>query len=232
MNGIALISSDASQKVISGIKKFGLEPLAVPRTDLVDRRISSHPDIQLFPFRKKIFCHPDTDKKFLSRLDKYIETVLCGTHLSEKYPEDVPYNIAFTGTHALHLFSSADPTVRKHLEENKISLIKIKQGYAKCSVLTVNEKKIITSDTGIHNSAISGGLDSILIEKGFVLLSGHDYGFIGGASGSYENNILLTGHIDNHPDKTSILGSIESSGKKTVFLSNEPASDIGSIFII
>ena len=145
---------------------------------------------------------------------------------------DIPYNIVCTGNTAIHKIECTPPEIKKYFTENNINLINTSQGYSKCSTLIVNDKSIITSDNSIHKIAIANGIDSLLITPGFIDLPGYDYGFIGGASGQFNNTIMLTGKIDQHPDCNLITNFIKNKGMDISFLSENSAKDIGSILII
>jgi hypothetical protein len=63
-------------------------------------------------------------------------------------------------------------------------------------------------------------------------LPGHQYGFIGGASGKIsENEILFFGDITAHQDYKKIAGFIEKHGCKIISL-NFPLTDFGGIIPI
>ena len=58
--------------------------------------------------------------------------------------------------------------------------INVSQGYSKCSLCIVNENSVITEDDGIAEVLKRHNMDVLKISAGDVLLSGLDYGFLGG----------------------------------------------------
>jgi len=231
MKYFALVDPFLKPEAVKSLKHLDIEPLTVPRTQLVDKPISGHPDIQVFLHRSTAFVHPDIDKNFLNRLGNYCDIKIGITRLSDKYPGDIAYNIAATEKSAFHKKDSADLIIKDYLEKNDISIIEVKQGYSKCSTLIINEKSIITSDNSINNEALKNGFDSLLISPGYIALPGYKYGFIGGASGKFNNSIILTGRIDHHPDRDKIYSFIETAGCNVKLLTDEPALDTGSLLI-
>ena len=231
MNYFALIDPALPPAALKKLKQLEIEPLPVPRTSLVDKPISGHPDIQVFLHHGTAFVHPDIDKSFLRKLDRYCNLKIGQTHLTADYPGDIPYNIAVTGLFAFHKKNATDPFVRDYLDDNDILFIDVRQGYSKCSTLPVNDVSIITSDNSIHKEAVKNGFDSLLITPGYISLPGYKYGFIGGATGKFRNSILFTGEIDLHPDRDNIYSFIETRGLSITILSAEPALDTGSLLI-
>ncbi|HPF05411.1 MAG TPA: hypothetical protein PK293_05190 [Spirochaetota bacterium] len=231
MKYFALIDPSLAPEAVKKLKLLDIEPLAVPRTDLVDKPLSGHPDIQVFLHRGIAFFHPDIDKNFLKRLSSYCDIRIGTTRLSDKYPGDIAYNIAATEEYAFHKKNAADEIIKDYFEDNNIPIIEVKQGYTKCSTLIIDERRIITADSSIHNAALQAGFNSLLIKPGYIALPGYQYGFIGGASGKFKNRIIFTGRIDHHPDREKIYSFIETAGCSIEILSDDPALDTGSLLI-
>jgi len=101
-----------------------------------------------------------------------------------------------------------------------------------CSTLIVDDNSIITADNGIHEKALNNKLNSLLISPGNIDLPDYNYGFIGGASGSDNESIFLTGSLENHKDKKKIEIFIKEQNKNIIYLSSKKIIDIGSIFIL
>ncbi len=231
MKHFALIDPRLSGKVISGLKHLDIEPFPVPLTPLVEPPVSGHPDIQIFIHEGVSFVHPVADTGFLKVLGALCDIKYGSTKLSMKHPGDIAYNIAVTGRYAIHRNKYTDPVINEYLESRNLTRLDVRQGYSKCSTLIVDSCGIITADRSIHTAATENGIDSLLINPGYIKLPGYKYGFIGGASGRFENLILFTGNIDHHPDRELIYCFIESRGLSVKLLSDEPALDAGSILI-
>jgi len=231
MQSTAIISPDMTDEMRSSLKAHNIEPVILPGTDRIAVPVSGHPDMQIFIHADTLFCHPDIDSSFLKKVDSRINIVQCGTRLSSTYPGDIPYNIACTGGAAFHRTDATEPFIRKYLNDSSVELVHVRQGYSRCSSCIISPEALITADRGIHQKAMEHGLASLLIEPGHVALPGYRYGLIGGASGMTGDTVFFTGTVRGHPDYLRIMEFIENSGKGVVFLSDDPAIDLGSILI-
>ncbi len=232
MNKAAIIDPRTPADVTGNLSAMGFKIIPIPLTNRTAEPISGHPDIQLFIHGRNAFVHPSAPPDFISSIAEYCKVTICKTELTAAYPGDVAYNVLCTGNIALHRADSTEPSIKQYFPDNNINLINTNQGYTRCSTLIVDDKSIITADRSIHKSGIDAGIHSLLIEPGYIDLPGYDYGFIGGASGNYDNKILLTGRIDHHPDFIRISDFIEMRGIELKILSENRAVDTGSILII
>ncbi len=231
MKKYAIIGSGVSKQITKGLIRHDIEPVKLPGTELIEKPLTGHADLQVFLCRERIFCHPDIDRSFLKRIEPLLEIVICKTSLSKKYPLDIPYNIADTGKSVICARKYMDPEIMDYLRVHEREFVDVRQGYAKCSTMIVSEHAIITSDPSIHGAAVKSGITSLKISTGHISLPGYNHGFIGGASGMWGEHIYITGDITDHPDYRNIIEFIECQGGIMVCLSDERAADIGSILI-
>ena len=229
MNRIAIINPETPDNIIRNLNKMDIKTIKISFTELVEKPLQGHPDLQIFISGNRLFCHRDISTVFLKEIEKYAEIIICSTSLSNLYPEDIPFNIACTGTTAFHLLQKTDNTVREYLSNNGVNLVDVKQGYSKCSTLIVDENSIITSDIALHRAAENSGLTSLNVSHGFINLPGYKYGFIGGSSGKLDRMIFLTGTIHHHPDNKQIIEFINKCGSEIIILTKDKIIDIGSI---
>lgn len=232
MDRIAIINPDTPVEIIDNLKKMGIEPVFIPKTDRVDRPLAGHPDIQIFVHDNRVFCHPDISATFITRIERHADVTLCSTPLSRAYPADVVYNIASAGPWAFRHPAGSDPLVEEYLRSRSIAAVGVSQGYAKCSTLIVDDTSIITADASIHRAATSRGIGSLLISAGHIDLPGYQYGFIGGATGLCENMVLCAGSLSRHPDYGMIEDFVVERHKKIVPLGRMAAVDLGTIFVV
>jgi len=92
MDAWAIIDPRLDEECIRNLKWYGFGVIAAPLTDLVDKPISGHPDIQMFIHGKNLFVHPDMDKRFIKKIEKYVNVIQCSTKLRKNYPDDISYN--------------------------------------------------------------------------------------------------------------------------------------------
>ena len=112
---------------------------------------------------------------------------------------------------------------------NGIAAVHVKQGYAKCSSMTVGDA-VITADTGIYRAAISHGLDALLISPGGVGIEKYGTGFIGGASGALcRGKTAVFGNILSHTDGEKMLAFANARGEEIISLGESELFDYGGI---
>ncbi len=162
--------------------------------------------------------------------DRWFKASDIEAKLSDKYPCDVLLNVASLGNTLICNPSTCAKEILDYANKTGMNVIKVKQGYTKCSTLIVNDHAIITEDEGIYKTVLESNqsIDALLIKKGYVSLPGYDYGFIGGASVVIDKNVFFFGAIQNHPDYDKIKLFLDSQGKEIIQLSNDkPLLDIG-----
>ncbi len=228
----AIINPETPPGVLEKLRDHVGEILFVPPSDDVAPPLKGHADLQLFICHDKIFCRCDMPSSFIKSLRAWGEVYLCHERPGPAYPEDIPFNVAFTGAAAFHRIDKTEKDIVEHLSRKGIPLINVAQGYSRCSTCIVSEKHIITADAGIDAAAKKAGIESLLIEAGHVRLPGYRYGFIGGASGLCEDRLFLTGSLESHPHGKAMKSFIARAGVEIVSLSEGPLIDVGSIFFI
>lgn len=193
--------------------------------------VKSHVDMSLY-YDGLRFVSSVESYEFYRSILKNKEIIKGNTTLTKKYPEDISYNVCFTGKYAIGNTKHIDGKLLKYIESRDIEIIDIKQGYANCSICQVDESSVITSDLGIYDTLKYKELDVLLIEKGHINLFDLNYGFIGGASGKLsEDEIAFFGNIKLHPNGEEIVDFIEKKGKKAISLSEGRLCDYGSCIV-
>ncbi len=148
------------------------------------------------------------------------------------YPLDCGLCAAISGNNILYCDKSADRKLLQMATAYGYSLLRVPQGYTKCSCAILADGAIITSDAGIERVTRAAGIDTLLISAGHVDLPGYNYGFIGGASGLCGNTLYFAGRIEDHPDYETIKDFSEKHGTELVSLGDEKLYDVGSLLFI
>ncbi len=197
--------------------------------------VSAHPDMLIFPIvdEKVIFTH----SHYLKECEKAFhgagfEIIPISEKVSEKYPNDILLNAAQIGNYIFGKKANISASIISYAEKNGLDMVDIKQGYAKCSICTVSENAIISSDTSVFKAAEGLNIEVLKINESGVSLKGYDRGFIGGASGNDGKNVFFCGDINNHPDGEKIIKFCNLHSKNAVSLSDEALYDVGTIFFI
>ncbi len=220
----------------NALNKRGFKTLELPPFSALSESVSSHPDMLIF-LGDKIFCHIDYYKATKDVLDiisdvSGMEIFFSSENINEKYPSDILFNAVKLGNYIFGRTDSMSELIKNYADQNKTTLVNVKQGYTKCSVCKVSEGAIITADEGIAKAAEKHGIDVLKISQGHIGLDGCNYGFIGGASGNDGANTYFCGNIDLHPDGEAIKSFCKAHGRPAVSLGANQLYDVGTIFFI
>ena len=202
-----LLSKNADVQLINEFS----EVILVDKTASVYDTVSCHPDIY--------YCRlPGSD----------VFSAFPG-EIGEKYPQNIGFNAVCLDKYFIHNLKYTNLRLLEYVKKLGLIPINVKQGYTKCSCVVVDGSSIITADEGIYAvlSAISD-IDVLKISEGHVLLSGFDYGFLGGASGRVVDTLYFHGDITKHPDYSLISDFVLSRNIKMKWF-DFPLTDIGSI---
>lgn len=212
-----IINHQASKEIISFFEVRGYDIHSFYGSKAYEA-VRHHPDLYLF-YDGDLFVEPSVN----------MDGIKC-SEIGFEYPDHVKYNVAKVGQHFICNPQYLDETLFQYLDD-QYTLIAVKQGYAKCSTLVVDETSIITSDKGIYKAVLDQGLDALLIRPGYISLPGLSYGFIGGSGVRFENEVFFCGDISKHPDFDKIENFITSKALKISFAQG-PLMDLGSLFFV
>jgi len=231
-----IVSEDISKEAYAELSKITKQIIPIRQFYPLYKAIRSHADIQCFPLEDNcVVVHPQIDKETIMLFKKYrIDVIFGQKKLDKDYPDNIGYNAVKVGDRVLHNFSFTDNTLKKEFASREYKFTQIKQGYAKCSVLTVDDRSIITSDQGIAKKVLACNLDVLSISSGSVELPGLNYGFIGGACGVIKNKgvVVFYGDITLHPDYDKIVAFLRERSMDYISLGQGKLVDIGSIYFI
>lgn len=214
------VSAEADPRLLSWLSGCGYAVSEFRTDGIVSDPLSCHPDM----FICKMGASDDSEA-----VSYFMQHEI---QLFPDYPRDIPFNAACTGRYFIHNLKYTAPQLLKRAEESGMKLVDVRQGYAKCSTVIVDEDSVITYDRGISKVCEKAGMDVLLIETGHIRLPGYDTGFIGGASGRIGSTVVFNGSLAEHPDHDRITDFIESRGLDVRWFPEWPLTDIGSIISI
>lgn len=204
------LSKDANNKLIEYVKKYTDDIIFIEDNGTYPA-VNNHPDILMCQLGNKIF-KGDKNK------------------IGYDYPKDIIYNGACTGSYFIHNLKYTDQKLLQEVNNLGLKTIDVKQGYAKCNVVTLGNDAIITSDLGIAK-ACAPYLSVLTISPGYINLPGMNYGFIGGCSGTIDDTVLFNGDLSNHPDFNKIVNFLHLNKMKVHWFKDYELTDIGSILV-
>lgn len=230
---LAVVDSRISDASSSELERLGVKMLRVPVHSFLYDAVCCHPDMLLHHIGANVIVHaPGTDEGLLAALRScgfdlmQGEKVLTGT-----YPGDIAYNVARVGSYYFHNLRHTDPVIANQLARQGVEPVHTEQGYAKCSVLPLDEKSIVTTDAGIAKAAEKKGLDVLLLECGnSIRLPGLNAGFIGGSCSMLSDSLCaVNGTLRKLAGKERFVSFLSKKQIEIKELSNDDVTDIGSI---
>lgn len=236
MKALVLSSTALPQKCVTSLRSLDFEIILMPPYKRLQAPVSSHPDMLTFVLRDKYLCTKEYYNLAKDAFEKInslgYSPILTDEVPSEKYPSDILFNALTLGDKLLCFESKVSKELIRFAKDNGLQIINTKQGYTKCSVCKISENAIITADKGISEIARANGIDVLLINEGNVKLDGYEYGFIGGASGLFDNTVYFCGDIMKHPNGKEIADFCKKHKKEYICLSNEELFDVGTLFFM
>ncbi|MEG0894677.1 MAG: hypothetical protein RSE93_03105 [Oscillospiraceae bacterium] len=194
--------------------RLGIKTIITKPTLLLPKPVCTHPDM--------IFHYLDSKHLYSIYQTDYIDSIKISENAKNYYPYDILLNAARIGE---NIICNSKYTAKEILVGN---IIDVKQGYAKCSTLVIDENSIVTSDSSIANAWIG---DVLHIQSGYINLAGYNYGFIGGCGGKLDKNTLyLT--ANTHPEINQITAFAKERNVDIIFGSYPILTDVGSIIPI
>lgn len=149
-------------------------------------------------------------------------------NLSAYYPGDAVLNASLFDK-KLVCGKQSEIAFEKYVDE----LIRVRQGYSKCSICVVDDHSFITDDESVFKTCTDYGFDVLFVRKGSVVLEGFDYGFIGGCCGKIaKDTIAFFGDLSTHVDCKQIESFLAERGVYPLSLAKGNLIDIGSILPI
>lgn len=214
------------ENAISDLNLIGISSIKVnPCADLA-LPVNSHPDMLFHHLGgRKVLAYHLCQAEITQLVHMNFEVTTVTELITQQYPYDIMLNAARVGD---FVFCNK-PHTYKDIVSHGIP-INVRQGYAKCSILIVDENSIITADNSIYESALANGFSVLKIAQGDIHLEGYDYGFIGGCGVKIDKHTMFfTGDIIKHSDGEAIIEFIESRGISYICGSYSYLTDVGSI---
>ena len=208
----------------------GVKLNGIGTCDALQAPVQGHIDMMalMTPDMKNVFVSKQTENLVKPHVSASIKVI--ASDLSAKYPGDVLLNAVLTDKYLICNKKYVAPELLEYALMNRVEVINVKQGYAKCSTVVLPDNVFITEDESIYDALTAKGLDVLKIEKGHVSLPGYSYGFIGGASAYFNDTLYFFGNIENHPSFKAIEAFLTSHNINWTQLSDkEQLIDIGGI---
>ena len=239
-------------KVISALKRTNTEVFEIPENQKLEPSVSSHADCNILQLDRYTFITDKTSALLLSDLFKMNNIVNCLTigqekekinfsrndekvniiveEISSPYPDEVKINVKKNNKAIVCNTKYVSESIKTYAENYEIDLIHSNQGYVGCSSVLINDNAVMTDDESVYSAFHRIGFDCLMLSKGQIKLSGHSYGFIGGACGFIDKKLIaFTGRLNTHNDAEIIKAFLNKYNVDYVELTDEPLTDVGGI---
>ena len=227
-----------SEKIERRLLIEGYYIIKLPTCSSLPEAISSHPDSLIFRVGDTFVTTCDYAEEaayVFSDIREFCQNsklIFIDEALGKSYPMDARLNAVSIGSFLI----ANEKTVSKEILEisKKLGFCtqNVNQGYPNCSILKLNDKNVITADTGIARKLESLGINVLLINPGHIALPPYAYGFIGGACGVDRDKVYFLGNFKLHPDGERMEKFIQEAGLTPVALSNSPLVDLGGLMFL
>ena len=219
------------------LKYLGYKLVPIETSNNVYAEISSHVDIFTTKIGDTLIVEKSKYDDLVFMLKDTEYNIISGKENVEmKYPNDIKYNVCIIGDYAVHNFKYTDKVVLKELKENGYELINVEQGYTNCSVAVIDESSVITTDRKIAEKLIANNISVLLLDYTPDIKLKDEYGnysnmngFIGGAIGRVDNNIIVFGDLNKIDRENKIRDFIKIRNLKLIDFKDLDVIDYGGI---
>ena len=214
-----------SAKALQTLTEFGHTPIPCPPHPVLEDAVASHPDMLFFPIDGGILTHAS----YLGCVGAPTALIPIERELGGAYPEDVLLNAATVGEYLVCRPDATAPELLEYARTRGMTVLPVRQGYAKCNTCIVSERSVITEDASIARALEGVGVEVLLIAPGHVALPPYPYGFIGGASGNDGEHVFFCGDLSLHPEGERIANFCQAHEKQPISLADHALCDLGSL---
>lgn len=229
------ISERAYAAFADAFRSAGYVPISLPAWERLENPARDHPDMLLCPlpdgsilvygayYRANRDCFAAIDNRI--RLYEAVPAPV--------YPADIALNALICEKTAYGHLKTAE-SIKKTVP----AFIPVKQGYARCSSLLVDNTGdrplLITADQGIASAFKAYSGEVLTVSSGGIRLPGYDFGFLGGASvyDRLQKRAIFFGNLSSYPDGQAITAALTSRGIEILSLSVNTLWDCGGGVVV
>ena len=228
--GGVIVDFRTNSDTIKSLEGLGIKVVPSIEVKTLHPSICGHTDMMIHHIENKRFVVAAECYDYFSSILDDAVLIKGADGLAEDYPKDILYNCAVCGDFVICNTACTAIEILSEYRRLKKKILNVKQGYSKCSICMVNENAIITADEGIARVCKNNGIDVLKINPGNIELPGMNYGFIGGATGLIDKNILaVNGELKTHPNGDAIRAFCKNYSVDVYELKKGSIADIGSI---
>ena len=225
---VILANKNIPKQALQHLSAFG-ELILIQTKGIAYPAVAGHPDIFLCQVDDVLVMAPNAPKAFKTQLPKRNLHWREGSEdVGYKYPKTARYNCVVTQRFLIGNINIIDKKILEVASGKEI--IHVSQGYTRCNLLPLAEKRFITSDKGIEKALIEKDLEVLYVNPEGIQLPGFDHGFIGGCCGISGNKVFIVGSLNHYPEGIKIREFL--AGYEIIELYDGPLFDGGSLMFL
>ncbi len=225
-----IVDRKAEEAVFSALDRLGFNVVKSFDFGHMYTPVNTHPDLQIhFTDAKTAVVAPKAFDYYKRHIPQEITLIKGEKNPGAEYPDDCAYNAARIGNNVIGNLKFIDREIIRIYESMNMNFINVKQGYTKCGTCIVGDNAAITEDKGIFKALTENGVDTLKINVGEVVLDGFEYGFIGGATGLADKNLVFCGDISKHSDYSAVKNFLSKHEVDIINLLQTKIHDYGSL---
>lgn len=162
------VHQSVSDETESALDALGFVVVRLPSFKALGPYVRCHPDSLLYPLPDgRLLVHSDYYRENRELFDRTgLLFALTDEPVGAEYPRDVLLNALTLGGVLYGKLDSVSDTVKAAYKTH----VNVKQGYSRCSVLTLSDRAAVTADRGIARALMSNGVDVLLLPPCGILL--------------------------------------------------------------
>lgn len=217
-------------EVVNDLKQLGVCPIKISGSELLDIEIRDHSDINAFyKGNGQLLLSKHIKGESVPFPEGLIIDYSCNI-IKSPYPEDVKLNALILGKRLICNPKTISPKILAFADNNGFEIVSVKQGYSKCAICVVNENAVITEDPGIASLLKKCQIEVLTVKPNNIYLSDAHFGFLGGASGKLDKNLLyFNGNLEEHESYNEIIHFLDNHKIKPFYKTNRKLTDFGGL---
>ncbi len=211
--------------ILKELARLETEPVFLAPSVNLRSELRYHPDILVINAGNGVWLTENGNEQTFD----FCKFIKIEKSLSDVYPGDCLFNMVYIGN-LLICSKNTDIYVYGDYLKNIKKIIRVRQGYAKCSTAALDCESFITSDCSIYDALKTNNFNVLKVTNNGIALNGYNTGFFGGCCGKIDKNLLaFTGKIESHEDYTNIKAFCNNVGVDIISLSDKPLYDYGGL---
>lgn len=227
----SVVMSSSYPELCGALEAEGFTVIPTDKAEALPSPEQQHADLQLLVISDRLFLLKESTT-LKNKLWEY-DPLICSQPIGNTYPDNIALNMLLLDNRIYGRTDHIEPLLKDYCREKGIELVFMKQGYARCTTLALNDEAVITADKGVRDKLIDHGAEVLLINGDGIRLDGYDRGFIGGATMVCGNMVYFFGNAARLAEYAEINSFCEKYGFLTKIICPEiPLTDIGGAVVL